>query len=142
MDTPNRGCVGDDSSGKVVGVSAWYITHAWHTLVNTSVDSMYIIFWFLRYKNLYILFSKSICSIKKILVVSNLVLARRGSKNDFDCPWAFKYEIETTDSFIVVLHKCYKFYFMILCWYYEIFNLNSSSSQLCSTYIYLNLSFF
>ena len=66
------GCMGDDSSGRVVGVSVWYIVHVWHTRVNTGVGSVYIIFWFfLRYKNLcvyiyiYILFSKSICSIKK-----------------------------------------------------------------------------
>ena len=61
----HRGCVRDDSSGRVVGVSAWCIAHAWHTRVNTSVGSVYIIFWFSRYKNLYILFSKSICSIKE-----------------------------------------------------------------------------
>ena len=65
----HRGCMGDDSSGKVVGVSAWCIAHIWHTQVNTSVGSVYIIFLFLRYKNLciyiYILFSKSICSIKE-----------------------------------------------------------------------------
>ena len=46
------GCMGDDSSGRVVGVSAWCIAHVWHTRVNTSVGSAYIIFWFLRYKNL------------------------------------------------------------------------------------------
>ena len=50
----HRGCMGDDSSGKVVGVSTWCIAHIWHTRINTSVSSMYIIFWFLRYKNLYI----------------------------------------------------------------------------------------
>ena len=33
-------CMGDDSSGRVVGVSAWCIIHVWHTRVNTSVDSM------------------------------------------------------------------------------------------------------
>ena len=65
----HRGCMRNDSSGRVIGMSAWCITHAWHTRVNTSVGSMYIIFWFSRYKNLciyiYILFSKSICSIKE-----------------------------------------------------------------------------
>ena len=48
----HRGCMGDDSSGRVVGMSAWCIAHAWHTRVNTSVGSVYIIFWFSRYKNL------------------------------------------------------------------------------------------
>ena len=61
----HQGYMGDDSSGRVVGVSAWCIVHVWHTRVNTSVGSVYIIFWFSRYKNLYILFSKSICNIKE-----------------------------------------------------------------------------
>ena len=54
----HRSCIGDDSSGRVVGVSAWCIAHVWHTRVNTNVDSVYIIFWFLRYKNIciYIVF--------------------------------------------------------------------------------------
>ena len=37
-------CMRDDSSEKVVGVSAWCIAHDWHTQVNTSVGSVYIIF--------------------------------------------------------------------------------------------------
>ena len=59
--------MGDDSSGRVVGVSTWCIAHVWHTRVNTSVGSVYIIFWFSKYKNLCICisFSKSICNIKK-----------------------------------------------------------------------------
>ena len=64
----HRGCVGDDSSGRVVGVSTWCITHVWHTRVNTNVGSVYTIFFgFSWYKNIYIciLFSKSICSIKE-----------------------------------------------------------------------------
>ena len=60
-----RGCIGDDSSRRVVGVSAWCIVHVWHTRVNTSVGTVYIIFWFLIYKNLCILFPKSIYSIKE-----------------------------------------------------------------------------
>ena len=62
----HRDCLGDDSSGRVVGVLAWCIAHIWHTRVNTSVGSVYI-FWFSIYKNLCIciLFSKSICSIKE-----------------------------------------------------------------------------
>ena len=64
----HQGCMGVDSLGRVIGASAWCITHVWHTQVNTSVGLVYILFfWFLWYKNLYIciLFSKSICSIKE-----------------------------------------------------------------------------
>ena len=68
-----RGCMGDDSSGRVVGVLACCIVHAWHTRVNTSVGSTYIIFWFSIYiciyikthVNIYVAVFKSICSIKK-----------------------------------------------------------------------------
>ena len=63
----HRGCLGDDRSGRVVGVSAWYIVHVWHTRINTSVGSVYIIFLVFKYKNLCIgiLISKFICSIKE-----------------------------------------------------------------------------
>ena len=40
----HRGCMGDDSSKRVVGVSTWCIAHVWHTRVNTSVGVVYIIF--------------------------------------------------------------------------------------------------
>ena len=61
------GCMGDDSLGRVVEVSTWCIAHVWHTRINTSVGTMYIIFWFSIYKNrcICILFSRSICSIKE-----------------------------------------------------------------------------
>ena len=49
----HRDCMGDDSLGRVVGVSVWCIANVWHIRVNTSVGSVYIIFWFLWYKNLY-----------------------------------------------------------------------------------------
>ena len=62
----HRDCMGDDSLGRVVRVSAWCIAHVWHTWVNTSVGSMYYFPVFL-YINLCIciLFSKSINSIKE-----------------------------------------------------------------------------
>ena len=41
------GCMGDDSSGRVVGVSAWCIAHVWHTWVNTSMGSVYIYIYIL-----------------------------------------------------------------------------------------------
>ena len=49
----HRGCMGDDSLGRVVGVSVWCIVYVQHTRVNTNVGSVYIILWFLWYKNLY-----------------------------------------------------------------------------------------
>ena len=62
----HRDYMGDDSSGRVVGVSAWCIAHIWHTRVNTSVGTVYIIFWFSNIKIcVCILFSKSICNIKE-----------------------------------------------------------------------------
>ena len=61
------GCIGVDSPRRVVGVSTWCIAHVWHTRVNTSVSSVYIIFWFSTYQSLCvcIMFSKSICSTKE-----------------------------------------------------------------------------
>ena len=63
----HRGCMGDDSSRRVVRVSTWCIVHVWHTRVNTSVGSVYIIFLSFHDIKIYIciLFSKSICSIKE-----------------------------------------------------------------------------
>ena len=68
----HRGCMGDDSSRRVVGVLAWCIVHVWHTRINTSVGSVYIyiymyIFGFSTYQNLCIciMFLKFICSIKE-----------------------------------------------------------------------------
>ena len=43
--TPPR-LYGENSSGRVVGVSACYITHARHTWVNTSVGSITLFFGF------------------------------------------------------------------------------------------------
>ena len=60
----HRGSIGDDSSERVVGVSAWCIVHVWHTRINTSVGLIYIIFGFLNTKTyvyVCILISKSIC---------------------------------------------------------------------------------
>ena len=42
-------------SVRVVGVFPWHITHSRHTKVNISVGTIYDIFWFLWYKNLYVL---------------------------------------------------------------------------------------
>ena len=53
-DSLHRDCLGD-SSGRVVGVSSWYISRGRHTWVNTNVGTVYDIFWFSWYKNLYVL---------------------------------------------------------------------------------------
>ena len=61
----HRGCMRDDSSRRVVGMSAWCIAHVWHTRVNTSVGSVYIIFWFYDIKiYIHIMFQKLIHIIK------------------------------------------------------------------------------
>ena len=59
-------CIGVDSSGRVVGVSAWCIAHV-DIPGSTLVWTQCITFWFSIYKLMYIcvLFSKSICSIKE-----------------------------------------------------------------------------
>ena len=43
----HQGCMGDDSSGRVVGVSACCIAHARHTRVNTSVGSIILFLGFM-----------------------------------------------------------------------------------------------
>ena len=94
------GCMGDDSSGRVVGVSAWCIAHVWHTWVNTSVGSVYIFFGFSRYKNLYVLCFQIYTYYKRTLVDFNLILARWDLENVFDRPWVFFQNRNwTTDDF-------------------------------------------
>ena len=90
----HRGCMGDDSLGRVVGILAWCITHVWHTRINTSVGSVYILlFGFSRYKNLYVIYFQIYTYYKRILVVSDLVLARWGSENVFRPPKSFKRDL-------------------------------------------------
>ena len=89
----HRGYIGDDSSGRVVGVSAWCITHAWHSRVSTSVGFVYIIFWFSWYKNLYVLYFKIYTYYKRTLVVFDLILARWSLENVFDRPWVLKKDL-------------------------------------------------
>ena len=111
----HRGCMGEKSSGRVVGVSAWCIAHVWHTQVNTSVGTVYY-FLVLKYikKPIYLYcFVKYICSMKRTLVVSDLVLARRGSENVFDRPWVLKCDTKTTDIVVEFLYKYYNPYVVI-----------------------------
>ena len=59
----HRGCLGDISSGRVVGVSTWCITHGRHTRVNTSMGTVYVFLIFnTKIYTYYVL--KSICIIK------------------------------------------------------------------------------
>ena len=60
----HRGCLGDVSSGRVVRVSTWCITHGQHTRVNTSVGTVYVFLMF-NIKSIRIMFWKSICIMKK-----------------------------------------------------------------------------
>ena len=53
----HQGCLGDVSSGRVVGVSTWCITHGRHTRVNTSVGTVYVLLVF-NTKSIRIMFSK------------------------------------------------------------------------------------
>ena len=80
----HRGYIGDGSSGRVVGVSAWCIAHVRHTRVNTSVGSMYYfpIFQYIKPMYMYIVL-KIYKQYKTTVVVSDLILARRGSENVF-----------------------------------------------------------
>ena len=114
----HRGCMGDNSSGIVVGVLAWYIAHVWHTRVNTSVGSVYVFLDFHDIKTyiciikrtlmvsdlvwpdeIQIMFSKSICSIKQHWWSLTLSCPDEDQKMVFDRPWAFKCKIDTTNDF-------------------------------------------
>ena len=81
------------SSKRVVKVSAWCITHVRHTRVNTSMGFESIIFWFSKYKNLYVVCFQIYMYYKKILVVSDLILIRWGSENVFWSPKSFKRDL-------------------------------------------------
>ena len=84
------GCLGDISSGRVVGVSTWCITHGRHTRVNTSVGTVYV-FLIFNTKSIRIMFSKIYIYYEMTLVVPDVVLAWWRSGNVFDRPWCFLY---------------------------------------------------
>ena len=89
----HQGCIGDDSSGRVVGVSAWCITHVRHTRINTNVGSVYNIFWISIYKNFYVLCFQIYTYYKRTLVVFDLILARWDLENVFRSPMIFKRDL-------------------------------------------------
>ena len=84
----HRGCLGDVSSGRVVRVSTWCITHGRHTRVNTNVGTVYV-FLIVNTKPIRIMFSKIYIYYERTLVVPDVVLARWRSGNVFDRPWRF-----------------------------------------------------
>ena len=89
-DSLHRGDLGNVSSERVVGVSSWYITHGRHIRVNTSMGTVYDFFNFHDIK-IYMYYAfKSICIIKRTLVVSDFALAWRCLEKVFDRPWVLK----------------------------------------------------
>ena len=84
----HRDCLENVSSGRVVGVSTWCITHGRHTRVNTSVGTIYV-FLIFNTKSIRIMFSKIYMYYERTLVVPDVVLARWRSENVFDRPWCF-----------------------------------------------------
>ena len=86
------GCLRDVSSERVVGVSTWLITHSRHTWVNTSVGTVYNIFWFSWYEinPIGIMFLKSIYIIKEHWWSLTLSWPNEVQRTFFDRPWVLK----------------------------------------------------
>ena len=87
-----RGCLGDVSLGKVVGVSTWLITHGRHTQVNTSVGTIYNIFLFSWYEinPISIMFLKPISIIKEHWWSLTLSWPIGVQRMFFDLSWVLK----------------------------------------------------
>ena len=69
------------------------VAHVGHTWVNTSVGSLYTVFQdfhIIKIKYIYIYDFQSYTLYKRTLVVSDLVLARRGLENVFNRPLVFQ----------------------------------------------------
>ena len=88
----HRGYLGDVRSGRVVGVLTWLITHDRHTRVNTSVGTIYNIFWFSWYEinSICIMFLKLICIIKEHQWSLTLSWPDEVQRTFFDRPWVLK----------------------------------------------------
>ena len=97
----HRGCMRVDSLGRVVGVSTWCRpcwTYPGQHQCGLTVYC-FLDFHILKTNYIYMVF-QSYTLYKRTLVVSDLVLARRGSENIFDCPLSFHNKcLITTDSF-------------------------------------------
>ena len=108
-DSLHRDCLGDISSKRAVRVSTWCITHGWQIQVNTSVGTIYGIFWFYNIKIYMYYVLKSICIIKETLVVFDIILARRRSENVSATHDVFKEKL--IHRFITVLFRVVDFVF-------------------------------
>ena len=102
------GCMGDDSSGRVVG-GVDMLSPMLDIPGSTPVWAHCILFSGFSYYTkliIYIWFSKNYTLYKRTLVVSDLVLARQGSENVFDRPLSFPNKCYiTTDKFSYVLKR-------------------------------------
>ena len=118
-------CMGDDSSKKVVGVSAWCIAHVQHTRVNTSVNSMYY-FSVFNIQNLCIcilFFLKSICNIKEHWWSLTLSWPDEVQRMILTVHEPFKYDIDTIDYFHEMFFMWSIWHFIMFYLLYVIFNL-------------------
>ena len=89
----HQGYLRDVSLRRVVGVSLWWITHVRHTRVNTSVGTVYDIFWFSWYKNLYVLCFKIYMYYKRNTGGLWLRLSPMMFRKGFRLPMSFKEKI-------------------------------------------------
>ena len=91
----HRGCMGVDSSGRVVGVSTWRRPCWTYPGQHQCGLTIYYFqdFLIIKTKYIYIYDFQSYTLYKRTLVVSDLVLARWGSENVFDRPLAFQKEL-------------------------------------------------
>ena len=120
----HRGCLGDVSSGRVVGMSTWCITHGRHIQINTSVGTVYVFFIFnTKIYTYYVL--KSICIIKghwwsltlfwpdddqgMILTAHNVFLKRNEKIHRFIIIVSLRIEIDLYTCFIhtTCMTTCY-----------------------------------
>ena len=115
----HRDCLGDVSSKRVVEVLTWFITHGRHTWA-TPVWIQYMYFRLFNIKSICIIFWKSIYIMKKTLVVPDVVLTRRYSRNDFDCPRYFLWKNRSSEIYHCFILKwnwfIYLFY-ILLAWF-------------------------
>ena len=89
--TLHRGCMGVDSLGRVVGMSTWCRPCWTYPGQHQCGLTIYCFqdFHIIKTKYIYIYDFQSYTLYKRILVVSDLVLARWGSENVFDRPLFF-----------------------------------------------------
>ena len=127
------------NSGRVVRVSSCCITHVWHTRVNTSVGSVYILFSNFHDIKTYIYYV-----FKSIRTIKRNTGGLWTSKKVFDYPRVFKRKVISTD---VNWFKYKQFFIFNLVlyfikWLYVFSRLmihNTSSSPTHTLYFYILL---